>query len=66
VALLCVQQRQEDRPNMLSVVLMLSSESLLPKPKQPGFYTDSPPEADSSLSTPCSENKITFTSFEAR
>uniref|UniRef100_A0A2N9HWE4 Bulb-type lectin domain-containing protein n=1 Tax=Fagus sylvatica TaxID=28930 RepID=A0A2N9HWE4_FAGSY len=66
VALLCVQQRQEDRPNMLSVVLMLSSESLLPKPRQPGFYTDSPPEADPSLSTPCSENKITFSSFDAR
>lgn len=30
VGLLCVQQRPEDRPNTLSVVLMLSSESLLP------------------------------------
>ena len=57
---LCVQQSQEGGPNMLSVVLMLSSESLFPKLRQPGFYTDSPPEADSSLSTPCSENKITF------
>ncbi len=50
---------------MLSVVLMLSSESLLPKPRQPGFYTDSP-EADASSSTICSENRVTFTSFEAR
>jgi hypothetical protein len=66
VGLLCVQKRQEDRPNMSYVVMMLSSESLLPKPRQPGFYTDSPPEADSSLNTACSENKITFTSFEAR
>uniref|UniRef100_A0A2N9FI78 Bulb-type lectin domain-containing protein n=1 Tax=Fagus sylvatica TaxID=28930 RepID=A0A2N9FI78_FAGSY len=66
VGLLCVQNRQEDRPNMSYVVLMLSSESLLPKPRQPGFYTDSSREADSSLSTTCSENKITFTSFEAR
>ncbi|GMY31578.1 G-type lectin S-receptor-like serine/threonine-protein kinase At4g27290 isoform X1, partial [Fagus crenata] len=66
VGLLCVQNRQEDRPNMSYVVLMLSSESLLPKPRQPGFYTDSSRETDSSLSTTCSENKITFTSFEAR
>nr|XP_023879887.1 G-type lectin S-receptor-like serine/threonine-protein kinase At4g27290 isoform X3 [Quercus suber] len=65
VGLLCVQQRSEDRPNMSSVVLMLSSESLLPKPRQPGFYIDSP-EANSSCSTPCSTNGITFTLFEAR
>ncbi|KAF3963142.1 hypothetical protein CMV_012440 [Castanea mollissima] len=31
----------------------------------PGFYTDST-EAESSSSTACSENKITFTLFEAR
>lgn len=65
VGLLCVQQRSEDRPNMSSVVLMLSSESLLPKPRQPGFYIDSP-ETNSSCSTPFSTNGITFTSFEAR
>jgi hypothetical protein len=41
VGLLCVQQIPEDRPTMSSVVLMLSSESLLPKPRHPGFYTDS-------------------------
>uniref|UniRef100_A0A2N9EZK0 non-specific serine/threonine protein kinase n=1 Tax=Fagus sylvatica TaxID=28930 RepID=A0A2N9EZK0_FAGSY len=65
VGLLCVQQRQEDRPNMWVVVLMLSSEILLPKPRQPGFYTDSP-EADYSPSTPCSENEFSSTLFEAR
>uniref|UniRef100_A0A2N9HLB3 non-specific serine/threonine protein kinase n=1 Tax=Fagus sylvatica TaxID=28930 RepID=A0A2N9HLB3_FAGSY len=65
VGLLCVQKRQEDRPNMSSVVQMLSSESLLPKPRQPGFYIGSP-EAYSSSCTHCSENKITFTLFEAR
>ncbi|XP_030928869.1 G-type lectin S-receptor-like serine/threonine-protein kinase At4g27290 isoform X2 [Quercus lobata] len=65
VGLLCVQQRSEDRPNMSSVVLMLSSESLLPKPRQPGFYIDSP-EANSSCITPCSTNGITFTLFEGR
>ena len=55
----------EDRPNMSSVVQMLSSESLLPKQRQPGFYIGSP-KAYSSSSTHCSENEITFTLFEAR
>nr|XP_043618034.1 G-type lectin S-receptor-like serine/threonine-protein kinase At4g27290 [Erigeron canadensis] len=39
VALLCVQNNVEDRPTMLSVVLMLASESVLPQPKEPAFYT---------------------------
>ncbi|MED6190663.1 G-type lectin S-receptor-like serine/threonine-protein kinase SD1-1, partial [Stylosanthes scabra] len=38
VGLLCVQQRPDDRPNMLSVVLMLNGEKLLPQPKCPAFY----------------------------
>ncbi|GLT83433.1 hypothetical protein SLE2022_017230 [Rubroshorea leprosula] len=39
IGLLCVQQRPEDRPDMLSVILMLRGESALPEPKQPGFFT---------------------------
>ncbi|KAJ0505280.1 putative protein kinase RLK-Pelle-DLSV family [Helianthus annuus] len=39
VALLCVQHHAEDRPTMLSVVLMLVSEGVLPQPKQPAFFT---------------------------
>ncbi|KAJ9182791.1 hypothetical protein P3X46_006744 [Hevea brasiliensis] len=51
VGLLCVQQRPEDRPNMSSVVVMLGSESSLPQPKQPGFFTErNMPEAESSSS----------------
>ncbi|XP_062169643.1 G-type lectin S-receptor-like serine/threonine-protein kinase At4g27290 isoform X2 [Alnus glutinosa] len=67
VGLLCVQQRSEDRPNMSSVVQMFSSENLLPKPKQPGFFIDSP-KADSSSSKhgTCSANEITTTIIEAR
>ncbi|OMO90118.1 S-locus glycoprotein [Corchorus olitorius] len=38
VALLCVQRRPEDRPNMSSVLLMLGGVSKLPQPKQPGYY----------------------------
>ncbi|KAK4576411.1 hypothetical protein RGQ29_027107 [Quercus rubra] len=38
LSLLCVQQRPEDRPNISSVVVMLSSECALAEPKQPGFF----------------------------
>ncbi|PHT25960.1 G-type lectin S-receptor-like serine/threonine-protein kinase SD1-1 [Capsicum baccatum] len=38
VGLLCVQQSPEDRPNISSVVLMLTNESILPQPKPPGLY----------------------------
>jgi hypothetical protein len=67
VGLLCVQRRPEDRPNMSIVVQMLSSENLLPKPKQPGFFLDSP-EADylSSKHETYSANTISNTVFEAR
>ncbi|KAL4619349.1 hypothetical protein ACB092_06G072800 [Castanea dentata] len=51
-----------DRPEMSSVLLMLGSESLLPSPKQPGFYTErNLPEADS-----CSANEVSFSSLAAR
>ncbi|CAI9275307.1 unnamed protein product [Lactuca saligna] len=40
VGLLCVQHHAEDRPTMLSVVLMLISESTLPPPKKPAFFTE--------------------------
>ena len=39
VGLLCVQERSEDRPDMLSVVLMLNGEKPLPKPRQPAFFS---------------------------
>ncbi|KAM4092600.1 hypothetical protein ACB094_06G052500 [Castanea mollissima] len=39
VGLLCVQQCPEYRPTMSTVVLMLSSETALPEPKEPGFHT---------------------------
>ncbi|KAG5234188.1 G-type lectin S-receptor serine/threonine-protein kinase [Salix suchowensis] len=40
VALLCVQQRPDDRPSMSIVVLMFGSDTVLPRPKQPGFFTE--------------------------
>ena len=38
VGLLCVQQNPVDRPNMSSVILMLSGEGVLPQPKPPGYF----------------------------
>ncbi|KAL8106693.1 hypothetical protein AgCh_023442 [Apium graveolens] len=40
IGLLCVQQYPEDRPNMSSVLMMLTSKVTLPQPKQPGFFTE--------------------------
>ncbi|XP_058782627.1 G-type lectin S-receptor-like serine/threonine-protein kinase SD1-1 [Vicia villosa] len=37
VALLCVQQKPENRPNMSSVVFMIKGGKLLSKPCKPGF-----------------------------
>lgn len=50
VALLCVQQRPEDRPNMSAVVLILGSEIPLPQPKQPGFFMGENPLEQSTSS----------------
>jgi hypothetical protein len=62
-----VQQKPEDRPNMSSVVQMLISDNLLPKPKQSGFFTDSlEANPSSSKHAICSANKITITLLEAR
>ncbi|XP_014524202.1 G-type lectin S-receptor-like serine/threonine-protein kinase At4g27290 [Vigna radiata var. radiata] len=51
VGLLCVQLNPEDRPNMSSVVMMLSSESALPQPNLPGFFTSTSMAGDSSSSS---------------
>ena len=62
VGLLCVQQCPEDRPNMSTVVLMLSSEGELPQPKQPGFFTERNMfDTNSSLYDSASINEITST-----
>ena len=40
IGLLCLQRHPNDRPNMTSVVVMLSSENTLPQPKEPGFLLE--------------------------
>ncbi|KAK7272479.1 hypothetical protein RJT34_29097 [Clitoria ternatea] len=69
VGLLCVQLNPDDRPNMSSVVLMLTSESALPQPNLPGFFTNkSMAEYSSSSSSfkPYSNNDITVSIMSAR
>uniref|UniRef100_A0A7N0UYR9 Receptor-like serine/threonine-protein kinase n=1 Tax=Kalanchoe fedtschenkoi TaxID=63787 RepID=A0A7N0UYR9_KALFE len=70
IGLLCVQQNASDRPNMASVVLMLSSDSsALPPPKVPGFFTArNPIEADSSSGKheSCSTNEMSVTLIDPR
>ena len=67
VGLLCVQQRPEDRPNMASVVVMLSSECSLPKPKQPGFFTErNMPGLEFSSNKLISANEMSATLLEPR
>lgn len=68
ISLLCVQQHPEDRPNMSTVVVMLSSESALPQPKEPAFLIDKfSLEVDSSTKHPSSStNEISVTMLEPR
>lgn len=69
VALLCVQQGPEDRPNMSSVVVMLDSEGSLPLPKQPGFFTErnlTDSESSSSKYISSSTNEISLSMLEPR
>ncbi|KAG5235593.1 G-type lectin S-receptor serine/threonine-protein kinase [Salix suchowensis] len=69
VALLCVQQRPEDRPDMSAVVLILGSEIPLPQPKQPGFFMGENPHEQSTSSNKhvtYSGGEVSLMSLEAR
>ncbi|KAI9079162.1 hypothetical protein K1719_038888 [Acacia pycnantha] len=48
ISLLCVQHHPDDRPNMASVAMMLSSESDLPQPKEPAFLLERSPRGQES------------------
>ncbi|KAK4352230.1 hypothetical protein RND71_027748 [Anisodus tanguticus] len=65
VALLCVQQCPEDRPDMPTVVLMLANDAILPQAKEPGFFTESKVTSEYSTSM-YSTNEITVTLLEPR
>ena len=68
VALLCVQENREDRPNMSYVVLMLGNEDALPRPKHPGFFIerDATEESLPKQSKPLSENECSISLLDAR
>ncbi|KAJ6980598.1 hypothetical protein NC653_028411 [Populus alba x Populus x berolinensis] len=72
VGLLCVQENPEYRPTMSYVVLMLGNEDALPRPKQPGFYTErdliieATYTSNSSQSKPYSANECSISMIEAR
>ncbi|KAL4625374.1 hypothetical protein ACB092_05G020900 [Castanea dentata] len=68
VGLLCVQEEVVDRPTMLAVHLMRSSERALPFPKQPAFIFRRPSEKLDSITRgdSCTINEVTITMFEAR
>ncbi|XP_027186126.1 G-type lectin S-receptor-like serine/threonine-protein kinase At4g27290 isoform X2 [Cicer arietinum] len=68
IGLLCLQHHPNDRPNMASVVVMLSSENALPKPKEPGFLIkkfsiEGEPSSERQTS---STNEITISLLDAR
>lgn len=68
IGLLCVQQHPDDRPNMTSVIVMLSSENSLPQPKEPGFLIEKmgiESESSSKL-TSTSVNEVTISILDAR
>lgn len=65
IGLLCVQQHPEDRPSMSLITVMLSSDSELPDPKEPGFYVGRCLPQDSVLSKSRS-NDWTVTSLLGR
>ena len=68
IGLLCVQQDPNDRPKMAAVVVMLSSEGVLPQPKEPGFLIEKvaiKSEA-SPMKQTSSTNEVTISLLEAR
>lgn len=69
VGLLCVQKSSEHRPTMCNVVLMLSSETALPQPKEPSFLNErhvSRVDSSRRKQEGRSNNGLTISSQEAR
>lgn len=70
VALLCVQEKWEDRPSMLEVYSMLKNEiEVLPNPKVPAFSKNKDDITKETLVTvelACSENSLTISQLIAR
>ncbi|KAK7405361.1 hypothetical protein VNO78_06610 [Psophocarpus tetragonolobus] len=69
ISLLCLQHHPDDRPNMTSVIVMLTSENVLPEPKEPGFLIrkfSKEGEQSSNKQTCSSINEVTVSLLDAR
>ncbi|RDY03179.1 G-type lectin S-receptor-like serine/threonine-protein kinase, partial [Mucuna pruriens] len=68
IGFLCLQRQPNNRPNMASVVVMLSSENELPQPKEPGFLIDRilTEEEAQFRSQTSSTNDVTISLLDAR
>lgn len=71
VGLLCVQEPAEDRPNMSTVVLMLSSDFVsMPQPTVPGYCLGRRGQDGDSHSgkqdETCTINQVTVTMIDGR
>ncbi|WVZ66294.1 hypothetical protein U9M48_015537 [Paspalum notatum var. saurae] len=68
VALLCVQERPDDRPHMAAVFLALGNPgAVLPQPRLPGFCSDrGSTSTDGEWSSTCTVNDVTVTIVEGR
>jgi len=69
IGLLCLQHHPDDRPNMTSVTVMLSSDNVLSLPKVPGFLIKNISiEAEQSCGRQesCSINEVTVSLLDAR
>ncbi|KAM3354811.1 hypothetical protein ACQJBY_025515 [Aegilops geniculata] len=63
IALMCVQERADDRPTMSTVVAMLNSENVsLPEPKHPAYFNLRVSKEDESGIVPYSNNADTICS----
>ncbi|XP_029128480.1 G-type lectin S-receptor-like serine/threonine-protein kinase At4g27290 isoform X2 [Cajanus cajan] len=69
VGLLCLQHHPDDRPNMTSVIVMLSSETILSQPKVPSFLIKNisiEGEQSCDRQESCSINEVTVSLLNAR
>ncbi|KAK7342817.1 hypothetical protein VNO80_25773 [Phaseolus coccineus] len=69
IGLLCLQHHPNDRPNMTSVVVMLTSENALPELKEPGFLirrASKDGENSSNRQTSSSINEVSISLLNAR
>ncbi|XP_056699100.1 G-type lectin S-receptor-like serine/threonine-protein kinase At4g27290 isoform X2 [Spinacia oleracea] len=67
IGLLCVQQNPEDRPSMSQVSVMLSGDTELAIPTEPGFFVQRyMPQESHSGATQSSSNEVTVTLLSGR